>query len=91
MISILKAYGIFQLLASITSDTHFIHAAIEANARLLPAFIGAAALFIVLVIACFWPFNNIPYFLRPRKLDPSSDLPYLDMEKLNCAHRPSLS
>ena len=88
--SLLKVYGVFELLNSIPTNADFARPALQYDAQILPFLIGAAVLLIVLVIAIVCRFTNILKSLRPRKLDISSDLPCLDIEKMDWKHRPSL-
>ena len=81
--SLLKVYGVFELLNSIPTNADFARPALQYDAQILP-------LLIVLVVAIVCRFTNILKFLRPRILDISSDLPCLDIEKMDCKHRPSI-
>ena len=85
-IIILKAYGVFDVLLSITSVEDTLSIVLPCSTHLLPLLAAASVLAVVLTIAALCHFTNIIDLLRPRKLDIASNRPNLDMEKSNHAH-----
>ena len=83
---ILKAYGAFDVLLSITSAEDLFSTVLPFNTHLLPLLAAASVLAIVLAIAALRQFINIINLLRPRQLNITSNRPNLDMEKPNHAH-----
>ena len=83
---ILKTYGAFDVLFSITSTGDLLSPVSTFNRHLLPLLAATSVLAVVLGIAAICHFTNIINRLRPRLLDITSNRPNLDMGKPNPAH-----
>ena len=83
---ILKAYGVFDVLLSITSAEDALSTVSPFRTHLLPLLAAASVLAIVLAITALRHSANIIDLLRPRQLDITSNRPSLDIKKSNHAH-----
>ena len=83
---ILKTYGAFDVLLSITSTGDLLSTVSPLDSHLLPLLAATLVLAVVLAIAAICHFTDIADRLRPCQLDITCNRPNLDMEKPNHAH-----